>query len=147
MTTQSKEERRAVLKRAGGVSLFGSAAFALLFSLFLGGAVLLTAALLFSFNPGMTVHVGTVGCAVGAVTALLGGFFAGRRQKHTGALAGLLFGLFYLVFLLFVARFYGDSSVLPKKLVGYTIFLLLSALGGALGTVRTAKRHRAKRRR
>ena len=147
MTNQGKEERRAVLGKTVGISLLGSALFAFLCSLFIGGVGLLTAALIFSFFPTATVHIGTVGCVIGAITVFLGGVLAGKRQKHTGMLSGLLFGLLFLVLLLVIGRFYGSEALLIKRVIGYAILLSLSALGGALGTVRTGKRHRSKKRR
>ena len=147
MTNQPKEERRAILKKQGGRSLLGSALLALLFSLFVGVGALFAAALALSFTTSGTAYTDTVGCVLGALTALLGGIFAGKRQKHTGALAGVLFGALYVLMLLLVARIFGGDASLPKRLIGYAIFLLLSALGGALGGMRMGKRHHGKRRR
>ncbi|MBE6656318.1 MAG: TIGR04086 family membrane protein [Ruminococcaceae bacterium] len=146
MTNQAKEERRAVLGGAGK-TLVGSAFFALLGALAFGGISLFGAALFFSYKPNATPYIGTVGCALGALAALFGGFGAGRRQKHAGALAGLLFGVLYLIVLLLLSRFGSMGTPLPKRLIGYAIFLLLSALGGALGSMRVGERHHKKRKR
>ena len=147
MTNQKKEERRAVLGSGGGKSLFGSALAAVLFTLPVSAFTLFAAALVFSFKPEGTSHIDTVGCILGALMALLGGLLAGKRQKHTGALSGVIFGLMFVAVLLLVGHMCGGGTPLWKRTVAYGIFLLLSALGGALGTVEVGKRHHKRKRR
>lgn len=147
MTNQKKDERRAVLGGKGGGSFFGSALVAMLFTLIVSTLMLFGAALVFSFKPEGTSHISTVGCIIGALMALLGGFVAGKRQKHTGALSGVIFGLMFVAVLLFLGHMCGGGTPLWMQTVAYGIFLLLSALGGALGTVEVGKRHHKRRRR
>lgn len=146
MTNQAKEERRAVLGNSGGKSIFRGLLFSVLLTLLVGIVAIFITALLFHFTSLNTVYIKHVGCALGAVTALLGGFVTGKRQRHSGTLSGLLFGLIYTVILLFVGRFFGGEAPLIKRLLGYGIFLLLSVLGGALGTAEI-RGHRHGRRR
>ena len=147
MTNQMKDERRAVLRGRGGGSFFGSALVAMLFTLIVSTLMLFGAALVFSFKPEGTSHIDTVGCILGALMALLGGLLAGKRQKHTGALSGVIFGFMFVAVLLLVGHMCGGGTPLWKRTVAYGIFLLLSALGGARGTVEVGKRHHKRKRR
>ena len=147
MTNQKKEERRAVLGSKVGGSLLGSALISLLLTLLVSAFTLFAAAIVFSFKPEGTSHIDTVGCILGALMALLGGLLAGKRQKHTGALSGVIFGLMFVAVLLLVGHMCGGGTPLWKRTVAYGIFLLLSALGGALGTVEVGKRHHKRKRR
>lgn len=146
MKSEVSNERLGVLGEKSRKRIIKSVLTALFISLLLGGAGLIASALLLSLTVTGTTYISTVGCAVGACTSLIGGFIAGRRQKHTGALAGVLFGIVFVGVLLLLGRFFNAGTPLPKRLIGYTVFLLLSALGGALGTVRgSGRRHGGRR--
>lgn len=147
MTNPSKAERHATLGTEGGKGVLKSACTALLFSLVLSTLLLLLSALVFSLKPEWTFSIHTVGCVLGALMMLFGGFLAGKRQRHTGALAGILFGLMLLAVLLLIGHFFGGGTHPIKRVVGYIIFLLLATLGGALGTVEIGHgRHKRRRR-
>ena len=145
--TAQKEERKATLGRQTERTIFGCALFALLITLIFGGAVLLISAFVISRSPALGAHIGSIGAAMGAVFALVGGMIAGKRHKHTGALAGLLFGALYLSVMLLLSRVAGGSASPLSRLIGYPVLLLLALLGGALGNLRVGGRHRRKRRR
>lgn len=142
MKSEAREERRGVLGEKSRKRMIKSVLAAFFISLLLGGVGLIASALLLSLTVTGTSYISTVGCALGACTSLIGGFIAGKRQKHTGALAGVLFGVVFLAALLLLGRFFSAGTPLPKRLIGYAVFLLLSALGGALGTVRGGGRKR-----
>ena len=145
--TNQKEERKAVLGRRAGRTLLGSALFALIGALLIGGVVLLSASFVFSRVPRLASYIGSVGAGLGALTAFFGGLMAGKRHKHAGALAGLLFGALFLLALLLLGRLYGGASSAVSRLIGYTVFLLLATLGGALGTVELKRGHKRRKRR
>ena len=146
MANQTTEAGHAML-RDGGKGVARGLLFSLLFSLTVGAVALLVTALVFHFAPISTSYIRRVGGTLGAITALLGGFIIGRRQRHTGALFGLLFGFFYTLILLLVGRSFGGESAPIKRMVGYGIFLLLSVIGGGLGTIEHKGRHHRRRRR
>lgn len=145
--TAQKEERKATLGKRSGRTLLGCALFALALTLLMGGVALFAAAFTVSRSPALGTHIGSVGAAMGALFALVGGIIAGKRHKHTGALAGLLFGALYLLTLLLLGRLSGGSASPVSRLMGYTVILLISLLGGALGSVRTGKGHKKRKRR
>ena len=137
----------AYIKEESRGSFLGSTVLAFLSALCVAVVFILLFSVLFYTKPELLPYAGITGCICGALSALLCGIFAGRRKRHAGALAGFLAGLLYLICLAIVGTFFHSAVSLPKKLVGYAIFLLLAVLGGTLGAFRTRQRHRARRRR
>lgn len=120
------------------ISLLCMAAFGLL-SLALSAFLLLKTA-----DP--TAWVGIVGAFLPALTALLGGFASARINGTLGALSGLASGALFVALLFILRAFFGSGEAsLGKVLVLYTLILLLSVLGGALGTAKRQKKRRYKR--
>ena len=144
MTKQARIEKGERLE--GGKSVLRSALFALLFTPLASALALLVAASFFSLKPESSHYIGTVGCTLGAASAFFGGFLSGRRQRHAGALAGVLFGILFTILLAVIGKLFGGGSPL-QRVIGYAVFLLLSALGGMLGTVKSSKGHHKRRRR
>ena len=137
----------AYIKEEGARSFLGSTLLAFLSALIVALAFILLFALLFFSKPELLPYAGITGCVCGAITALFCGIFAGRRKRHAGALAGFLTGVLYLLVLILVGCFFRSAVPLPKKLVGYAIFLLLAVLGGMLGALRGGRRRHPKHRR
>ena len=123
-----------------------AAVLAFFIAVTVGVILLLLGALVLSLLPASTVHSRPLGCALGALTALLGGIAAGRLHRHAGALSGALFFVLYLLLLLAVSRFVSIGTALTGRVLGYALFLVLSLLGGALGGMRLERRHRRRRR-
>ena len=146
MATQTKDEKRRI-QGTGCKSLFGSALAGVVLALLISIPLLLAATFVFSAKPELTGQIRTVGSLVGALSALLGGFVAGKKQKHAGALAGMLFGVMFVGLLLFIGNICGGGALLIKRAIRYGIFLLLSVLGGALGGMQVKGHHRKRRRR
>ena len=146
MTSQIKEEKQRIGGKGRGASLFVSAFISLLFSLLIGGASLFVAAFIFSLRPEQSLYISTVGCVLGAVTACLGGFLAGKRQRHAGALVGVVFGIIFTALLALIGEACGGDGNGARRVIGYAVFLLLSVLGGALATVEPKRKRHGKRR-
>ncbi len=148
MEQKSKGTEKAFLgQEAGKRGFLGSVLLSFLLVLILGGGVLFVCALLLSFYLGGTAYIGVIGCSLSALLSLFGGFLSGKMQRHAGALSGFAFGILYLLLLLVIGSFFGTEPSLWKKIIGYTVFLLLAVLGGILGSMQIGKRHRHKRRR
>lgn len=130
---------------AGHGGFFGGVFITFLLMVVLSVAVLLVGALVLARLPDATPYIRTVGCAMGGILALVGGIIAGKKQKHAGALAGLLYGALYVLMMLLCGRFLVGGTPLWWRISGYGIFLLLAVLGGALGGMRRTG-HRKRRR-
>ncbi len=145
MAKEMREREYARLgERESRGGFFLSVLFAFLLMLLAAGGVLLLGALVLTRLPDATPYIRTVGCALGGLIALIGGIVAGRRQKHASALAGLLYGVFYVLLLIFCGRFLHGDTPLWYQALGYAILLLLSVLGGALAKARRSG-HRRRR--
>ena len=147
MQKEKRDERRAVLAHRGARTLLGSTLLSLAFTLLLGGASLLLCAFLLTRTPSLGGYMGAIGGGLGAVWAFLGGIFAGKRHRLSGALAGALFGMLYILLVLLAGHYLSGDAPIFKRLLGCALFLLLSTLGGVLGTLRIGKAHKRKRRR
>lgn len=144
MTAQKKDAQRAKIgtRRAG---FAGGILSSLLLTLLLGTALTLLFAFILSRAEDGTAYVRTVGCAISALLAFVGGLIAGGRCGHSGILSGLAFGALYLGVLLLLGGLLGTTGSLLRRLIGYAVLLLLAALGGAAGTARPSRRrHRGR---
>ena len=146
MQKEKKDERRAVLAHRTARTLMGSTLFSLAFTLLLGGASLLLSAFFLTRTPALTGYIGPIGCALGALWAFIGGLTAGKRHRLSGGLAGALYGVLYVLLVLLAGRYVGGSAPFLKRLLGCALFLLLSTLGGVLGTVRIGRARKRNRR-
>ena len=145
MKTKTRSQS-AYIKEERGRSFFGNAFSAFIYAALTGAVFLFLSALLLFFKPPLLPYANLIGCACGAVTALICGMISGARTRHAGALAGLLSGLLYLALLILIGNIFHTDIPLSKTMVGYAIFLLLSVLGGMLGALRLTRKHRPRHR-
>ncbi len=128
-----------------GTGLLKSTLFSLLFS-FVFGLILLLASgaiLLYYQNPTHAFQVTST--LLPALTAFFGGIIAGKTEKKQGALAGILHGILFVLFLFLLSRLLGEGDFsVAHTLISYTVMLVLSVLGGTVGA---AKRQKGKKRR
>lgn len=139
-------QRTVTLSRGRGKGLFRSVLPAFFLMLILGACLLGGAALALSRMPDPSKTIRLLGPVLPALCAFIGGFIAGKREKNMGAVMGLCTGVLFVLFLLLLSTFTGAETKLFIRIIGYALLLLLSALGGAAGSVGGGKRkHRHRR--
>ena len=125
---------------------FSSVFLTFFLMLMLSATALLGTALSLLQLPDATPYIRTAGCSLGVGFAFLGGLLSGKRQKTAGTLAGLLYGVMFVLTMLICGRFFRTQSPIWWRALGYAILLALSVLGGTLGGMRGAPHHRRRRR-
>ena len=142
-----KEAPRAYLSHKKERSPLRGALLSFVFSLLVGTVVLSITALILFFNTNALPYLALIGAAEGVLLAFGGGFFAGKLGGRNATLAGMIFGVLYLLFMLLVGYFFPMGGHLLKRVIGCAVFLLLAVLGGTLGGIRPKKRHGSPRHR
>ncbi len=142
------------LDEAGFGRVFMAALFALPVTAVIGLVLLLIVTAVAYANPDPDSLTTPLSMAVLGLTALLGGLVAARRGQTAPLLCGLLAGLLFTLLLLVLTLFFSDdartqltlglSSPVLWMLHGGVV--LLSALGGKLGSRRATKSKHQKRR-
>ena len=136
-------ERVHVSERKGGI--LKSALLSLIFSLFLGGALLLITALILYRTQNPPEAYGIPSVLLPSLTALGAGIAAGRIEGKQGALAGLFFGLLFVLLLWGLSLLIGEGARgLGETVIFYSVLIFISVLGGLIGA---SRRHKKRKRR
>lgn len=126
----------------------GGAITAFLVTLAISTLTILISAVILFFAPRGAAYISVTGMVISLFSALLGGIVAGRRSRHAGMIAGLLFGILYLCVMLLLGQFFYTNAPRLKRLLGFILFPALALVGGGLGGMRTVShKHRKHRRR
>ena len=128
-----------------GRSLFGATLFGFVFTLLFSTAFLLIAALCAYETSDPSAWLAPLSYASLVMSSLVSGFSSGKFAGRRGMITGLCSGLLFAVLLFCVSFFSGMLSdrSLYGALLGYGMMVLLSALGGILGShKREKKKHR-----
>lgn len=142
-----KESHKFFSGKQNGHGVFVGASLAFLFTAVIAAILLLGTAFILSMLPNGAAYISTIGALLGLCLSFFGGIAAGKLDRRTGALSGLLFGFMYLVASLLLGGIFHSGAPFFKRLLGLLLFLLLSVLGGALGGYRPTSRIRKMRRR
>lgn len=118
---------------------------ALLIALASGVLLLLvgTTALYFTPDPNKFLH--PLSLVISAVTALIGGFAAGKLHGHAALLCGLFEGSLLMALFLLVSLFFKNDAKGYSALLSCALhigFLLVAVVGASLGTRPSKKRKR-----
>lgn len=117
------------------------------FSLLSAALILIITAVLLSYLPSGMPYIAVIGGAEGVALAFFGGLAAGRLGGRGAIVAGVIYGVLYLLTMLLFGYLFPSGGALWKRIIGYAFFLALSVLGGMLGGMRPQKHHRRAHRR
>ena len=139
---------RAHISERKGAGLIKSVFVSLLFTVLLGAALLIGAALILSRVQDPSPLVRTFGIALPALTALGGGIFAGKAEPKAGALSGAVCGIFFVGLLFVLSKLNGEGAFVAwQTIIFYAILVLLATLGGILGSAHRERKRKHRRRR
>ena len=142
------------LNEVGFGRIFMAALFALPVTAVIGLVLLLIVTAVAYANPDPDSLTTPLSMAVLGLTAMLGGLVAARRGQTASLLCGLLAGLLFTLLLLVLSLFFSDEARAQLTLglsspilwVLHGGVVLLSTLGGKLGSRRTTPSKHQKRR-
>ena len=137
-------ERAHISEKKNG--FLGWAILSLLFMAAFGVFALVFASFLLSKAEDPLSWIGTVGVLLPALTAFFGGIICGKLRGGVGALSGLCVGVVFVLLLLALSYFTAGSGLgVGERALSYALLVLLSVLGGTLGTVKKRKRRHKRR--
>ena len=94
---------------------------------------ILLLAVLYVAGMDWTGHMRTVFDYLCYAAVVLGAFLTGHRLKTRGWLGGIILALVYGIFLLILAKIFGQAISLKLTAVKMIILILLGLVGGVLG--------------